>query len=509
MTIEGPLFFFAVFFLAFALASTTEAVKPSHYPMPFNRSSFPADFVFGAGSSAYQCEGAALPYGRGLSIWDTFTKKHPEKISDGSSGVKADDFYHRYKEDIKLMKKIGLNSFRFSISWSRVLPTGKVKEGVNQQGVRFYNNLINELLSNGIIPFVTLFHWDLPQALEDEYGGFLSEKIVEDYREYVDFILKTFGDRVKHWVTINEPSIFTVYGYNGGNFAPGRCSNYVGNCSAGDSAKEPYIVGHHLLFAHAAAVKLYREKYEVSQKGRIGITLVTRWFEPKYNTDANRKAVSRALEFNLGWFLHPITYGDYPPTMRSLLGSRLPKFTKAQSITLKGSIDFLGMNYYTANYVQHTNSNPVNHSYFTDIQATITTHKDGVSIGGPTAVSWLFDYPRGIRELMLYIKNNYKNPPVYITENGFPEANNSTLPVKEALKDSRRIKYLHGHLLYLSKSIKEGVNVKGYYAWAFHDNFEWASGYTIRFGLTYIDFKNNLKRYLKYSAYWLKMFLLN
>ncbi|KAF3451148.1 hypothetical protein FNV43_RR07239 [Rhamnella rubrinervis] len=451
--------------VVFALAGT-EAVKPSHHSsIPFNRSSFPSDFIFGAGSAAHQVEGAALQYGRGPSIWDTFTRKYP---------------------------------------------AGKVKGGVNQQGVHFYNNLINDLLSNGLIPFVTLFHWDLPQALEDEYGGFLSDKIVEDFQEYADFVFKTFGDRVKHWVTVNEPNIFTISGYNGGTFAPGRCSNYVGNCTSGDSATEPYIVGHHILLAHAAAVKLYKEKYQASQKGRIGITLVTRWYEPKYKTDASRKAASRAVEFSLGWFLHPITYGEYPSSMRSILGSRLPKFTKSQSKTIKGSLDFLGMNYYTTNYAEPASiSISVNHSYNSDIQATLTTQKNGVSIGKPTTISWFVVYPRGIRELMLYIKDQYKNPPVYITENGVPEPNNNIVPIKEALKDITRIRYLHGHLFYLLKSVKDGVNVKGYYVWAFHDNFEWASGYTIRFGLTFIDYKNNLKRHLKYSALWLKMFLLN
>ncbi|KAF3433996.1 hypothetical protein FNV43_RR25099 [Rhamnella rubrinervis] len=540
-------------YLSFNPSSGTNgaAVTPGHSSTPFNRTIFPPDFIFGAGSSAYQIEGAAHLDGKGPSNWDTFTKNHPDHIKQSgckpppngragiapaswckkellmrststggderrvltekievtsSSGIVAADFYHRYKEDIQLMKKIGLDSFRFSISWSRVLPTGKIKGGVNQQGVQFYNNLINELLSNGIMPFVTIFHWDVPQALEDEYGGFLNSAIVNDYQEYADFLFKTFGDRVKNWCTVNEPSIFTLIGYDLGLNAPGRCSNYVGNCAAGDSATEPYIVAHNLLLAHSAAVKVYKEKYQVSQKGKIGITLVTDWYKPKFNTQSSREATSRALDFNLGWFLHPITYGDYPETMKSIVGNRLPKFTKSESDSLIGSFDFLGMNYYTANYADALPAVTTNHSYYVDIQANFTTEKNGVAIGEPTHISDFFMYPRGIQELLMYVKDKYKNPPVYITENGVGDPD--TLPFIQAIKDGIRIRYLQGHLLHILKSIKSGANVKAYYVWSFLDDFEWASGYTVRYGLTYVDFKNNLERHLKYSAYWLKRFLL-
>ncbi|KAF3450135.1 hypothetical protein FNV43_RR06215 [Rhamnella rubrinervis] len=505
------LFLICLMAISGAITSTeAAAINPTPKPIsvPFNRSSFPHGFIFGAGSAAYQSEGAARQHGRGPSIWDTFTRRHPEKIFDGSNGDVADDLYHRYKGDIKLMKKIGLDSFRFSISWSRVLPTGKFKGGVNQEGVQYYKNFINELLSNGLIPFVTLFHWDLPQALEDEYGGFRSDKIVEDYGEYVDFVFKTFGDKVKYWTTLNEPYSYSTSGYSSGTFAPGRCSKYAGNCTEGNSATEPYLVAHHLLLSHAAAVKIYKQKYQASQKGQIGITLVTHWFQPKFPTDADRKAAFRVLDFFLGWYLHPITYGDYPKTMQSFLGNRLPKFTPSQSYSLKGSMDFLGLNYYTTNYVEASHLTTTNHSFTTDLRATLSSVKKGVAIGQPTVLNWLYIYPRGIRELALYVKDNYKNPPMYITENGVAEANNNSLPVKEAIKDSVRIRYLHGHISYLLESIKKGANVKGYFQWAFFDDFEWDAGYTVRFGIVYVDFKDNLKRYLKYSAYWYKRFLL-
>ncbi|KAK1551795.1 hypothetical protein Q3G72_004941 [Acer saccharum] len=460
---ECILFLFCIFL---ALLARSDAVKPMHYSMPFNRSLFPAGFTFGAGSAAYQSEGAASIDGRGPSIWDTFTKNHPEKIWDRKSGEVADDFYHRYKDDIQIMKRLGLNSFRFSMSWSRLLPKGKLSGGVNPLGVKFYNNVINELLANGMTPFVTLFHWDLPQALEDEYGGFLSSKIVKDFQDYSDFCFKTFGDRVKHWVTMNEPYSYSNNGYNGGTFAPGRCSSYMGNCTAGDSSTEPYIVAHNLLLSHAVAVKIYKTKYQAYQKGQIGITIVTNWFIPKSaNSVADQKAVYRMLDFLFGWFADPIIHGDYPNTMRTLVGNRLPKFTAAQSNMLKGSIDFLGVNYYTTNYAAHTlHAVKVNMSYSTDPQ---------------------------------------------VTPSSLADANNESLSIEEARKDGLRIKYYHLHLSNLLDAIKEGVNVKGYYGWSFFDDFEWDAGYTVRFGMIYVDYKNNLKRYLKYSAYWFQRFLLH
>ncbi|KAF2319351.1 hypothetical protein GH714_014968 [Hevea brasiliensis] len=431
-------------------------------------------------------EGAALIDGRGPSIWDTFVRKHPEKIADRSTGDVADDFYHHYKEDIKLMKKIGLGSFRFSISWSRILPKGKISGGVNPLGVKFYNDLINELLANGLRPFVTLIHFDPPQALEDEYGGFLSPKIVYDYLDYVDFCFKTFGDRVKLWVTMNEPNIFAMMGYSSGVLAPGRCSNYVGNCSAGNSATEPYIAIHNMLLCHSAAVKLYKEKYKVIQKGQIGITIASQWFIPKYNTPSDRLATSRAFDFYFGWIAHPITYGDYPQSMRELVGNRLPKFSEEQSKILKGSFDFLTLNYYTTYYAESAPfTNTSNHSYDADMRAISTPEKNGVPVGTPTALSWLYIYPKGLRKLLLHVKKNYNNPPIYITENGM--ADNGTLPLEVSLKDSARIKYLSSHLSHILKAIKKGVNVKSYYIWSFLDDYEWNSGYTFRFGITYYE----------------------
>ncbi|KAK3409331.1 hypothetical protein EUGRSUZ_J01459 [Eucalyptus grandis] len=474
-----------------------------------NRTSFPSDFVFGVASSAYQIEGAADQQGRGLSIWDTFTELFPDKISDHSSGFIADEFYYKFQEDINLLKAMGWDFFRFSISWPRIAPHGKISKEVNKQGVAFYNNLIDSLLAEGIQPFVTLFHWDVPQALEDEYGGFLSLNIVEDYIDYVNFCFQEFGDRVKHWVIVNEPNYFTILGYAMGINAPGRCSSYINNCTAGNSATEPYIVAHHLLLSHAAAVKLYRDNYQAAQKGKIGMVIATYWMTPKYSTNASRKAASRAFDFEFGWFAHPITYGDYPKSMRRYVGERLPKFTKTQSEALKGSRDYMGVNYYTARYVDESASpfTALNLSYTTDCQCNMTVEKDEIPIGQPTAEEWLYIYPKGIRELMHYVKKNYQDPTIYVTENGMADANNKSLPLEDALTDRLRISYFQLHLSNLSKAIEEGVNVKGYFAWSFLDDFEWAEGYTTRFGLVFVDYGNGLMRHMKHSAYWFQSFL--
>ncbi|GLJ47727.1 hypothetical protein SUGI_1008030 [Cryptomeria japonica] len=225
-----------------------------------NRSGFPNGFIFGTGSAAYQYEGAARIGGKGPTIWDTFSHI-PGKIANGNNGDVAVDEYHRYKKDVKLMKDMGMDAYRFSISWSRILPYGSVKGGIDKVGVAYYNNLINELLKHDIKPFVTLFHWDLPQALEDKYGGFLSENIVKDFEAYSEVCFQEFGDRVKHWITLNEPFSYAYGGYDAGMLAPGRHSSSNGSSRAGNSATEPYVVGHNLLLSHAAAVRVYKSKY--------------------------------------------------------------------------------------------------------------------------------------------------------------------------------------------------------------------------------------------------------
>ncbi|KAB1224890.1 Beta-glucosidase 17 [Morella rubra] len=425
MEIRHPALLFYLFAMACFLACAES----------LNRTDFPAGFMFGSASSSYQYEGAAKEDGRGSSIWDTFTRTHPEKIADHSSGDIADEFYYRFLEDIALMKEVGFESFRFSISWSRILPKGKLSGGVNQEGVAFYNDLINELLYQGEI-------FNSPQA----NSLLLCNAYWDDYRDYADFCFKEFGDRVKFWTTFNEPHTFAEKGYATGTNAPGRCSNYSGNCTFGNSGTEPYIVGHHILLSHAAAVRLYREKYQL---------LSSFPFTCRY--------------------ANPLTFGDYPETMRALVGDRLPKFTASQSEMVKGSLDFLGVNYYTARYADNITSSTGDYpSYTTDSHVNLTTEKDGVLIGEPTASSWLYIYPRGIRELVLYINRTYNPPPIYITENGLNDK--GSLPLQDALDDIVRLKYHRSHMSYVLEAIKAGVDVRGYLAWSFLDNFEWESG---------------------------------
>ncbi|KAL2968476.1 hypothetical protein AAZX31_15G030700 [Glycine max] len=256
----------ALLALVTTLPSVTvgEVLSPILDVASLNRTSFPKGFIFGAGSASYQYEGGANEGGKGPSIWDTFTHKYPDKIVDRSNGDVANDQYHHYKEDVGIMKYMNLDAYRFSISWSRILPKGKLNGGINQEGVKYYNNLINELIANGLQPFVTLFHWDLPQALEDEYGGFLNPRIINDFQDYAELCFKEFGDRVKYWVTLNQPYTYSTGGYANGVKAPGRCSKWLNpKCTAGDSGTEPYLVSHHQLLAHAAVVQVYKRKYQV------------------------------------------------------------------------------------------------------------------------------------------------------------------------------------------------------------------------------------------------------
>ncbi|KAF7119620.1 hypothetical protein RHSIM_Rhsim13G0229900 [Rhododendron simsii] len=485
-----------------------------------HRASFSDDFVFGTGSASYQYEGAAKEGGR---------------ITDGSNGNTAIDFYYQFKEDVKIMKKMGLEAFRFSISWSRILPCGQLNQGINKEGIRFYNDLIDELIANGITPFATLFHWDAPQALEDAYGGFLSSEIVDDFCDYADLCFWEFGDRVKHWITLNEPWSFSKYGYVIGTNAPGRGTTAVTPLTSsiedstwsfdqshrsntrtpsepfdnGNPATEPYIVAHNLLLAHAATVDLYRKNYQACQKGKIGITNVITWMEPYTDSKADIDATERAQDFMLGWFLDPIVYGRYPQSMRKLVGSRLPEFSDTESEKLKGSYDFLGINYYTAHYVADaSNSNVEKLSYTTDPKVKYTSVRNGVPIGPQASCGWIYVYPQGIYDSMMYIKKKYKNPIIYITENGLGEESSLKKRFTEVRVDEMRTNYHIDHLRCLREAIDDGVRVKGYFLWSLFDNFEWSTGYTNLYGLIYIEFRDgNLTRYPRGSAIWYMNFL--
>ncbi|KAH7284440.1 hypothetical protein KP509_34G054400 [Ceratopteris richardii] len=452
-----------------------------------------------------QYEGAASEDGRSPSIWDTFTKDKNNTV-DGSNGSISNDEYHHYEEDIDLMAKMGIDAYRFSISWSRLLPEGKGR--VNQLGVDYYNNLINGLLEKGIRPFVTLFHFDLPQVLQDAYGGWLGPEIVDDFRTYADTCFREFGDRVKDWITINEPSVFILLGFNNGSFPPGRCSKTIGNCAYGDSGTEPYIAGHHVLLAHGAAVRIYREKYQPKQGGSVGMALSTAWYVPMTSSDADIMAVQRAVDFLIGWFLNPVVFGDYPSSMRMVVRDRLPHFTPAESELLKGSVDFIGINYYSTYYASdHVPPEDEGISFFSDMRCFVSGFRHGISIGPTAASSWLYIDPYGIFNVVLYISKAYNHLPIFITENGVDEANNLSLPLNQSLDDYQRVQYLRDHLFHLNQAIRSGADVRGYFIWSLLDDFEWISGYSVRFGLYHVDF-TTLKRYSKASVRWLTEFLL-
>ncbi|XP_045824007.1 non-cyanogenic beta-glucosidase-like [Trifolium pratense] len=488
-------------------AVETVEVSPVEFIGNLRRSNFSSDFIFGAGSAAYQVEGAANQGGKGPSIWDTYANDHAGRIKDGSNADISIDQYHRYKEDVAIAKEQNMDSYRFSISWPRILPKGKLSGGINQEGIAYYNNLINELLDKDMEPFVTLFHWDLPQVLQDEYGGFLSYQIIDDFQDFANLCFKEFGDRVKYWVTLNEPWMFTNGGYVLGTTAPGRCSDPT--CLGGNSGTEPYKVTHHQLLAHAKVVHLYKTKYQENQKGLIGITLNTNWFIPLGdNSIPDKKAAERALDFQFGWFMEPLTNGDYPKSMRAIVKDRLPKFTELQSREINGSFDFIGLNYYSSSYI--SDAPPVDNakpSFATDPMTTTSFEKNGIPLGPRAASFWIYTYPKGLRDLLLHIKDKYNNPSVYIHENGMNEFNDPTLSIEEALLDTYRIDSLYRHFFYIHAAIESGANVKGYFHWSLFDSYEWFNGFTVRFGLNFVDYTNGLKRHPKLSAQWLKNFL--
>ncbi|KAM0883668.1 hypothetical protein ACQ4PT_031489 [Festuca glaucescens] len=409
----------------------------------FTRSDFPHDFAFGAGTSAYQYEGAVAEDGRSPSSWDNFT--HAGKMEDKSTGDVAADGYHKYMEDVKIMSETGLEAYRFSISWSRLIPNGS--GAVNLKGLEYYNNLIDELVNH-----------DLPQIVEDKYGGWLSPRIVEDFTAYADICFREFGDRVTSWTTVNEPNIGLMAAYDVAIFPPARCSDPFGatKCTLGDSSTEPYVAAHNTLLAHASVFSLYKEKYQPMQKGVVGINVYSYWSYPLTNSTADLEAVQRCKDFLFGWILEPLVFGDYPEVMKKNVGSRLPPFTKNQSELIKGSLDFIGINHYYSLYV---NDRPL---------------ETGVR-----------DYNM---DMSIYVR-------------GMGSADGS-------LDDTDRIAYLSSYMESTLHALRNGVNVRGYFAWAFMDLFELLSGYQSRYGLYSVDFADERRpRRARLSARWYSAFL--
>ncbi|CAK8574754.1 unnamed protein product [Lathyrus sativus] len=463
------------------------------------KSDFPPHFLFGASTSAYQVEGAANEDGRKPSIWDTFAHAGNGGHYKGDGDIACDQ-YHKYKDDVKLMAKMGIDAYRFSISWSRLIPDGRGP--INPKGLEYYNNLINELTSQGIQAHVTLHHWDLPQPLEDEYGGWVNRRVIKDFTAYADVCFREFGDRVKHWTTVNEGNVCSLGGYDTGNLPPQRCSSSsISNCSKGNSSTEPYLVTHHMLLAHASAARLYRTKYKAKQKGFIGFNLLVFGFVPLTNTSEDIIAARRARDFYIGWFLNPFIFGEYPDSMKKNAGSRLPYFTIKESNLVKGSIDFLGINFYYAFCIKNDPKSlqKKDRDYTADmaVEATLYTGNDTTEDEVP-AIPWILE------GLLQSLKNDYGNFPIYIHENGQQTRRNSSLD------DWSRVRYMHQYIGSLLDMLRNGLNIKGYFVWSFLDAFELLSGYESSFGLYYIDLNDpTLRRQPKLSSVWYSNFLNN
>ncbi|CAA7041604.1 unnamed protein product [Microthlaspi erraticum] len=495
------------------VGSPANADGPVCPPTPsstLSREHFPEGFLFGTATAAYQVEGGVNETCRGPSLWDIHCKKYPEKCNFQNGDV-AVDFFHRYKEDIQLMKNLNSDAFRLSIAWPRIFPHGRKEKGVSQSGVQFYHDVIDELLRNGIIPFVTVFHWDTPQDLEDEYGGFLSDRIVMDFREYADFVFQEYGGKVKHWITFNEPWVYSHAGYDIGKKAPGRCSKYVNEaCPDGRSGREVYIVSHNLLNAHAEAVEAFRACTKC-KGGKIGIAHSPLWFEPHDLQDAQDGAsIERALDFMLGWHLETTITGEYPQIMIDIVGDRLPRFNATQKKKLINSTDFVGLNYYYSQFSNHLEKPDYSKPYWKQDSLIHWEEKSVLnqSIGSKPLTSALSVFSGGFRKLLKHIKHKYANPEIMIMENGYGEILGDKDSVEVGTNDPNRKYYLQRHLLSMHEAICiDQVKVTGYFIWSLLDNFEWQDGYKTRFGLYYIDFKNNLTRHEKLSARYYKEFL--
>ncbi|HEX7155030.1 MAG TPA: GH1 family beta-glucosidase [Thermoanaerobaculia bacterium] len=422
---------------------------------------FPHDFLWGAATSAYQIEGSPLADGAGPNIWQRFTHT-PGLTVNNETGDIACDHYRRYRDDVKLMRDLGLTAYRFSIAWARILPDGTGR--VNQGGLDFYNRLVDELLAHDIQPLVTLYHWDLPAALDDR-GGWLNRDIADWFADYAQVCYRSLDDRVKMWATLNEPWVVSDGGYLHGALAPGHKNDF-----------EAPLASHNLLRSHAKAMAAYRANYS----NQIGIVVN---LEPKYavsQSDEDLAATRRADAYMNRQYLDPLFFGEYPPEMRDMFGEAWPEFPSADFQELRQPVDFLGINYYTRGLTKADPNNRIERA--TRVKNPRAAYSE---------TSWEV-FPQGLTDILTWTTERYGKLPLYITENG---AAFYDPPVAEngRIDDPLRIDYYRKHLNAVLDAIEAGADIRGYFAWSLLDNFEWSLGYSKRFGIVHVDYSTQVR----------------
>jgi len=423
---------------------------------------FPHDFLWGAATASHQIEGAWDEDGKGESIWDRFSHT-PGKIEDGSTGNVACDHYHRYQEDIDLMHNLGLKAYRFSTAWTRVLPAGRGQ--INPPGLDFYDRLVDALCAANIEPFLTLYHWDLPYSLH-ESGGWTNRDVSYAFADYATLMVKRLGDRVKYWTTFNEPSVVMFDGYLVGEHAPGI-----------QDPAAAYQVGHHLMLAHGLAVQAMRG---IAPHLEYGIVLNQWMADPASDDPADITAARAAWDLSERIFLDAIFKGHYPPQTFDLLGDNLPKIKDGDMALISQQLDYMGLNFYSRNLVSAEGKiSPVPGSEYTEM---------GWEVCAPA-----------LRRLLNKINAEYNLPPIYITENG--AAFKDEVAPDGKIHDDRRLDYLRQHFIQTRLAMQDGVAVRGFFVWSLLDNFEWAHGYTKRFGLIRVDYDTQ-ERTVKDSGEW-------
>jgi beta-glucosidase len=433
--------------------------------------SFPADFVWGAATAAYQIEGAVSEDGRGESIWDRFSHT-PGTVASGDTGDVADDHYHRWRGDVGLMQSLGLKAYRFSIAWSRIFPNGT--GAVNPAGLDFYDHLVDGLLEAGIQPFITLYHWDLPQALQDQ-GGWANPASVDAFADYADTVASRLGDRVHHWITHNEPWVVAFVGNYQGRHAPGV-----------KDLPTALRVAHNLLLSHGRAVPRIRA---ASPHAQVGITLNFSTSRPATASAEDTHATSLHDQYLNRWFLDPVFGHGYPAEMAQRFGDRFAASTAQDLAEIATPIDFLGVNYYFPNFVRQSTA---------ELGFEALPQADLAGRGYElTAMGWPV-VPDAFHELLSRIHRDYQPKTMYVTENG---AAFDDQPAGGRVPDVRRTAYLHGHLGAVHQAIAEGAPIQGYFVWSLLDNFEWALGYSKRFGVIYVDYATQA-RLIKDSGHW-------